>query len=408
MLSALPILPPDPLWGLTTAVRHDQRPDKMDLIVGVYRDEVGTTPVFSAVQAAERHLAEQGISKTYRSLRGNVAFTTGMARLLLGDDPTRLERQYTMQTVAGTGALRLLADFIANISPEAAVWSSDPGYVNHRPIMEAARLKVMPYRWRETEAGLDTEAVLADLQAAKRGDIVILHGCCHNPSGIDMPMDAWTAVSDLCAKKGLVPLVDIAYQGFGDGLEADAAGLRHIVDENETVLVAASCSKNMGLYCERTGSATVIGADASALKAVPGTLERLTRSNYSMPPDHGAAIAAILFEDPAAWHAELEAMRLRVISIRTLLADSLANHGAPACFQSLRRHKGMFSLLPVTSEAMTRLREEFAIYGTQTGRINIAGLHPSQAERLALALIDVSGSHLATAGSGRSVHLSLA
>lgn len=395
MLSALPILPPDPLWGLTTAVRQDQRPDKIDLIVGVYRDEAGMTPVFSAVKAAERKLAEQGISKAYRSLRGNVAFCEGMARLLLGDDPARLERQYTMQTVAGTGALRVLADFIAKASPEATVWSSDPGYVNHRPIMEAARLHVASYRWKETQRGLDIEAVLDDLGSAKSGDVVILHGCCHNPSGIDMPVEAWGAISDLCAKKGLVPLVDIAYQGFGDGLEEDASGLRRVVDANETVLVAASCSKNMGLYCERTGSASVIGANASLLKSVPGTLERLTRSNYSMPPEYGAAIATMLFDDPSSWHAELEAMRLRVLSIRTLLADTLERLGAPERFQSLRRHKGMFSLLPVSSEAMTRLRDEFAIYGTQSGRINIAGLHPGQVERLALALIDVSDTRLA-------------
>ncbi|HXV23173.1 MAG TPA: amino acid aminotransferase [Alphaproteobacteria bacterium] len=390
MLSSLSILPPDPLWGLTTAFRQDERPGKMDLVVGVYRDEFGRTPVLSAVQAAERRLAEGGLSKAYRSLSGNAAFNAGMARLLLGTDAARLARQHAMQTVGGTGALRLLADFIALANPEAQVWSTDPGYVNHRPLMEAAGLTVSTYRWRETAQGLDTDVMLADLDAAKRGDIVIVHGCCHNPTGIDMPFEAWAAVTGLCARKGLVPLVDMAYQGFGDGLEADAAGLRHMIDRLETVLVAASCSKNMGLYCERTGSASVVGPDTAALRPVAGTLERITRSNYSMPPEHGAAIATQLFDDPEPWHAELEAMRLRVVSTRILLADALYRFGAPERFQSLRRHKGMFSLLPVTCETMTRLREEFAIYGTRNGRINIAGLRPDQVENLARALVCLS------------------
>lgn len=390
MLAALSVLPPDPLWGLLDAFRADPRPDKIDLIVGVYRDDAGQTPTLAAVQAAERHLAERSSSKAYRSLSGHAGFNTGMARLLLGDDAARAARQHTMQTVGGTGALRLLADFVAVAHPEANVWSSDPGYVNHRPLMEAAGLKLTTYRWREHSGALDIAAVLGDLARARRGDIVLLHGGCHNPTGMDMPLEGWAAVSALCARQGLVPLVDMAYQGFGAGLEADAAGLRLLVDQVETVLVAASCSKNMGLYCERTGVATVIGADAHQLRPVAGTLERLTRSNYSMPPDHGAAVAALLLDNPTAWHAELEQMRRRVAQLRHQLAESLLAHDAPHHLQTLRRQQGMFSLLPMAPEAVRELRDSFAIYGTDNGRINIAGLRSDQIDRVAQALAVVS------------------
>lgn len=390
MFSSLPVLPPDPLWGLTSAFRQDARPNKIDLVIGVYRDDSGKTPVMRAVKAAEEQLAAAGISKAYRSLAGNAEFNAGMARLLFGRDPARLARQHTMQTVGGTGALRLLADFIALAAPEATVWSTNPGYVNHRPIMEAAGLCVAPYRWQERAGVLDTDAVLADLAQAKSGDVVLLHGCCHNPTGIDMPAEAWAAVAALCDRQGLVPLVDMAYQGLGDGIEEDAAGLQLLVDRLDTVLLTASCSKNMGLYCERTGVASVIGASEKALRPVAGTLERITRSNYSMPPEHGAAIATKLFANPQPWLAELEEMRQRIAGIRAALGDALQQLGAPEEMQALRRQKGMFSMLPVDAEAMTRLREEFAIYGTQNGRINIAGLLPSQIDELAVALTAVS------------------
>ena len=390
MLAALPLLPPDPLWGLLDSFRADPRPEKIDLVVGVYRDDTGQTPTLTTVRQAERQLAERGQSKAYRSLSGHAGFNAGMARLLLGNDAARLARQHTMQTVGGTGALRLLADFTAVANPEATVWSSDPGYVNHRPLMEAAGLKMALYRWRESDGDLDIAALLDDLVRARRGDIVLLHGCCHNPTGIGMPIEGWAAVSELCARQGLVPLVDMAYQGFGAGLDADAAGLQLLVDRHETVLVAASCSKNMGLYCERTGVASVIGADARQLRPVAGTLERITRSNYSMAPDHGAAVAALLLENQAPWRAELEQMRLRVAQLRVRLADRLAAYAAPQRFDALRRQQGMFSMLPVAPGAMQHLRDAFAIYGTENGRINIAGLRDDQIDRVALALATVS------------------
>lgn len=392
MLATLATVAPDPLWGLTAAFRADPRPDKVDLVVGVYRDDSGQTPVMAAVKAAEERLAAAGASKAYRGLAGNADFNVGLATLLLGNDVGRLSRQHTMQTVGGTGALRLLADFIAVASPGARVWVSDPGYVNHVPIMRAAGLAVDRYRWRAEGGVLDADAMFADLWAARAGDVVLLHGCCHNPTGIDMSMEVWQTVAERCAKQGLIPLVDMAYLGLADGLEQDAAGLRLLVDALDTVLVAASCSKSMGLYCERTGAAMVIGKSRAALQPVGGVLERITRSNYSMPPDHGAAIVAAILGDAAltaSWRNELEHMRQRIVGNRRRLDGALASLGAPVALQNLSRHKGMFSMLPLDADAMERLRADHAIYGTQGGRINIAGLAPEQIDRVAGALVAV-------------------
>ena len=399
MLTTLATVTPDPLWGLTAAFRADPRPNKVDLVVGVYRDETGRTPVMAAVKMAEERLAAAGTSKAYRGLAGNTEFNAGLAALLLGHDAGRLARQTTMQTVGGTGALRLLADFIAVASPGARVWVSDPGYVNHVPIMRAAGLMVERYRWQADGGVLDADAVLADLAAARAGDIVLLHGCCHNPTGIDMGLGVWQAVAERCAKQGLVPLVDMAYLGLAEGLEPDTQGLRQLVDALDTVLVAASCSKSMGLYCERTGAAMVIGKNMATLQPVGGVLERITRSNYSMPPDHGAAIVAAILADAtltARWRDELEHMRQRIVGNRRRLDDALASLGAPAALQNLSRHKGMFSMLPLDADAMERLRVDHAIYGTQGGRINIAGLAPEQIGRVADALVAVASETVGT------------
>ncbi|OCS47140.1 amino acid aminotransferase [Ralstonia pickettii] len=399
MLASLATVAPDPLWGLTAAFRADPRPDKVDLVVGAYRDETGQTPVMAAVKAAEERLAAAGASKAYRGLAGNADFNAGLATLLLGNDAGRLARQHTMQTVGGTGALRLLADLIAVASPGARVWVSDPGYVNHVPIMRAAGLAVDRYRWRAEGGVLDADAMFADLWAARTGDIVLLHGCCHNPTGIDMGVGVWQTVAEQCAQRGLIPLVDMAYLGLADGLEQDTTGLRLLVDALDTVLVAASCSKSMGLYCERTGAAMVIGKNRVALQPVGGVLERITRSNYSMPPDHGAAIAAAILGDVAlraSWRDELEHMRQRIAGNRRRLDDAVASLGAPVALQNLSRHKGMFSTLPWDADAMERLRAHHAIYGTQSGRINIAGLAPEQIDRVAGALVAVASDMAST------------
>jgi len=385
---------PDPLWALTTAFKADTRPCKLDLVLGVYRDETGATPVMAAVHKAEVRLAAESTSKTYRSLSGNAGFNVGMTRLLLGENSTTAVPAVTVQTVGGTGALRMLGDLAAAANPDATIWLSNPGYINHRPIMSAAGLTIGVYPWQERAGKFDLPAMLSALAAAKENDVLLLQGCCHNPTGLDLSLDDWQAVADVCRARAIIPLIDMAYQGLGDGLEADAAGLRLMISQVETVLVASSCSKNMGLYCERTGAATAIVRDADTLLSIRTTMEGIARRNYSMPPEHGAAIAAILFAEPALWQEELSQMRTRIKDIRKALAAALQRAGAPETMQSVLHHRGMFSVLPLDQDAMHRLREEYAIYGTLEGRINIAGLTEAGIEHLALALAAVSSKEL--------------
>ena len=390
MLLKLPQLQPDHLWELIKTFDADPRAEKMDLIVGMYRDELGQTPVMQVVRDAEIELAEQAESKAYKSLSGNVDFNNAMAAFLLGDQSEHLRRQCTIQAVGGTGALRLLAGFIQLSSPDSTVWNTNPAYMNHQPLMQAAGLRVEPFRWQESREQLAIDLVFEDLAAATQGDIVLLHGCCHNPTGIDPTPAQWQQVAEFCHERQLIPLIDMAYQGFADGVQEDATGLRVLADQLETVLVAASCSKNMGLYCERTGVAMVLSRENPAeLLNIRSNLERLARSNYSMPPEHGAAIANQLFARPKAWFAELEQCRERVCSLRRELGIALKGLNAPAPLQSISRQKGMFSLLPFSVEQMTTLREDFGVYGTPSGRINMAGLLHSQVPALALALSQV-------------------
>ncbi|ASJ72035.1 aromatic amino acid transaminase [Granulosicoccus antarcticus] len=390
MISLLPPIEQDPLWKLTARFQADPRPEKLDFVLGVYKDEHAQTPVMNVVHEAELTLARQRASKAYRSLSGHIVFNEAITRLLLGTNATRLDDTATLQTIGGTGALRLLGEMIARADSTAVLWSTDPGYVNHKPIFARSGLVVRPYRWHPhagTAGSVDMSCVLADLEAAKAGDVVLLHGCCHNPTGLDLDLKGWQSIAELCARKQLIPLVDMAYQGFADGLEEDAAGLRLLTSNLDTVLVAASCSKNMGLYCERTGAALVVTPDPADKALVIATLQDIARANYSMPADHGAAIAALVMENHDAWNTELSAMRHRLINLRSQLADCLDALGAPSTLRKIRHHKGMFSMLFFTPQQMERLRCEFAIYGTDSSRINIAGLSSNVIEYTARSLI---------------------
>lgn len=389
MLNQLPLLAGDPLWELLSLFNQDGREEKIDLVVGVYRDETGTTPVMPVVQEAEIELARLAQSKCYRELSGNLKFNDQVAKFLLGESHD-LARQCTIQTVGGTGALRLLADFIARLSPGSVVWNTSPGYINHNPIMESAGLAVKPFRWQQKEGELDIQACLADLEDAGEGDILLLHGCCHNPTGIDPTFEQWQQFADLCKQKGIVPLIDMAYQGFSGTPDEDAAGLRLFVDQLDLVLVAASCSKNMGLYCERTGAAMVVAPDPEQLDSIRTLLETITRANYSMPPEHGAAIANRVFDNPELWLAGLSEYRERIKSTRRELGSLLNDFDAPPELQVVSKQNGMFSMLPLSKEQMSLLREKYAIYGVPNGRINIAGLKQSQIKTLAEALVGVT------------------
>lgn len=385
MLVNIPHIKGDPLWDLLRQFNEDTRVDKIDLLVGVYRDESGQTPVMKNVQDAEHYLANQSQSKAYRMLSGNMQFNQQIAASLLGDS-RRLENQCTIQTVGGSGALRVLADFIVQLSPKSVIWNSEPGYINHRPIMEGAGLKVEPFCWQDKNGQLDIEACFDVLENAVEGDVILLHGCCHNPTGIDPSIKQWQQFADFCKRKKVTPFIDMAYQGFADTPNNDAAGLRLIVEQIDVVLIATSCSKNMGLYCERTGAATVITNNKSQLTDLRTLLERITRANYSMPPNHGSAIASLLFDDPAPWLAELSVYRERIIKIRQELSDILSELGVPSSLNAIAQQNGMFSMLPLTAEQMFVLRDKFAIYGIPNGRINIAGLKQSQIRRVAEAI----------------------
>ncbi|MEV7280035.1 amino acid aminotransferase [Streptomyces sp. NPDC093111] len=370
MLELLPAPPVDPLWDLTAEYADDPRPERLNLVLGVYRDQTGITPVMTAVKEAEIRLAERSGSKEYLGLSGNAAFNRAMLTMVLGDGDLT-GRATAVQTVAGTGALRLLADLVRQTRPGATAWISDPAYVNHRPILEGAGLRVRTYDW------VDPARMLADLREAGPGDVVLLQGCCHNPTGVTPSAEAWEELAGLAAANGWVPFVDLAYHGLGEGLDADLAPTRLLAARLPEVLIAVSCSKNFGLYSDRTGCAIVLGGSARTLRHVETTLQNAARTLYSMPPDHGAAVVATVLADDrlrAAWHTELETMRLRITANRTDLVAHLGALGHEQRANALARQRGMFSMLPLRPDQMARMRRRSGIYGTSSGRINIAGV----------------------------------
>ncbi|MET9379110.1 aromatic amino acid transaminase [Streptomyces sp. NPDC002992] len=389
MLELLPAPPVDPLWDLAAEFAADPRPERLNLVLGVYRDPSGVTPVMAAVREAEMRLAERSVSKEYRGLSGNTAFNRAMLSLVLGGlgghgTEALTARATAVQTVAGTGALRLLADLVSRTRPGTTVWISDPAYVNHRPILEGAGLTVRTY-------GYGTR-MLDDLSAAGRDDVVLLQGCCHNPTGVDPSFGTWEELAALAAANGWVPFVDLAYHGLGDGLSADLRATRMLAERLPEVLIAVSCSKNFGLYSDRTGCAMVVGSSAKALRHVETALQNAARTLYSMPPEHGAAVVATVLEDErlrATWLAELDGMRHRITANREDLVAHLRAFGREEQATSLARQKGMFSMLSLTPEQMHRLREQYGIYGTTSGRINIAGVSAHRIPYLAQGIAAV-------------------
>ncbi|MBT2481113.1 aromatic amino acid transaminase [Streptomyces sp. ISL-94] len=402
MLELLPPPPTDPLWDLTAEFAADERPERLNLVLGVYRDAAGRTPVMAAVREAEIRLAERSASKEYRGLSGNTAFNRALVEMVLGSEGSGgpAGRAAAVQTVAGSGALRLLADLVCRTRPGTTVWISDPAYVNHRPILEAAGLRVRPYGWVDADGGFDAAGVLRELSGVRRDDVVLLQGCCHNPTGVDPSPQDWAALAELAVRDGWVPFVDLAYHGLGGGLEADLAATRMLAARVPEMLIAVSCSKNFGLYSDRTGCAIVLGASGQAVRHAETTLQNAARTLYSMPPEHGAAVVTTILEDErlsALWRAELDVMRGRIAANRTDLTAHLSALGCEVQARSLARQKGMFSMLPLSAEQMLRLRRQFAIYGTTSGRINIAGIPAHRIPFLAQGIAAVLGT-----GSGAS------
>jgi aspartate aminotransferase len=394
MFETLPLLPPDTILGLAAACREDPNPDKVDLTVGIYMDEQGLCPVFEAVKQAQQTLVREEVSKAYLPPVGVEAFNLGIQRLVLGENSTAITqgRVGSVQTPGGCGALRIAAELIYAARPGARVWVSDPTWPVHIPLLGSVGLQFESYRYYDAvNHAVDFDGMVADLKKASPGDVVLLHGCCHNPCGADLSLDQWAVIADMAQQQGLVPLVDTAYQGLGDGLEEDAAGLRLMVERLPEVIIAASCSKNMGLYRERTGAVIFSCAGPGNVAALVSQALVAARRVYSMPPAHGAIIAGQLFTDArlnALWKNELLAMCERINGLRADLVMKLSA-ASGRDFGFIQREKGMFSFLGLTVDQAQRLRKEHGIYMLDSSRINVAGVNASNIDYLAEAIARV-------------------
>jgi aspartate aminotransferase len=394
MFEHLEQMPPDPILGLSAACKADPNPDKVDLTVGVYMDNDGVTPVFEAIRRAQQALTETEVSKAYLPPAGDPDFNQGIQELLLGADSAVLRegRVSSVQTPGGCGALRLGAELLRAANPEAKVWLSSPTWANHVPLLESVGLEIRTHRYYDPQAhGVDFEGMVEDLAQAGRGDMVLIHGCCHNPCGADLSREQWVTITAMAQKQGFTPFIDFAYQGLGQGLDEDAWGLRHMADQLEEVLVASSCSKNLGLYRERTGAMVFIGKSAQEAEAVKSQALVAARRNYSMPPAHGALLAGRVLTDPelgALWRRELVEMCQRINGLRDLLADRLGL-STGRDFDFIRRENGMFSYLGISAQQVARLREEHSVYMLGSSRVNVAGVNEQNVDHVAKAVAAV-------------------
>jgi aromatic-amino-acid transaminase len=388
----------DALLALIGAYRADPRAHKIDVGVGIYRDEQGRTPVMAAVKAAEQYLLSTQDSKAYLGVVGDAQFNAAMVQLALGEHRAALaDRVRAVQTPGGGAALRSLAELVALARPGARVWVSRPTWANHAPVLRAARLEVCEYPYLEHGAQtLQFDAMRDCLAALGPDDVVLLQGCCHNPSGCDLSEAQWDELAALAAKRGFVPFLDLAYQGLGRGLDADAYGVQVMARSVPELLVAMSCSKNFGLYRDRVGAALVFTANTRTLDPAFEQLLALIRANYSMPPDHGAAVVAHILGQPLAgeWRAELGAMRERLLGLRTALTHACRLQLGHGGFDAIAHHQGMFSLLGLSRAQVERLRLEHAVYMPDDSRTNIAGLRHAQIPAFVNAL--------AAVGAGRA------
>jgi aromatic-amino-acid transaminase len=390
MFNSLKPQAPDKILALMGQFKADPRDNKVDLGVGVYKDAEGHTPVMRAIKAAEKKLWETETTKTYTALAGEPAFHAAMAEMVLGAGYPA-DRLSALATVGGTGACRQGFELARLANPDCTIWVSDPTWPNHLSILAFMKQATKPYRYFDNAArAVDFDAMMADLDGVQPGDVVLLHGCCHNPTGANLTLDQWAAVADLLEAKAAIPMIDLAYQGFGDGLEEDAAGTRLIASRLPEVMIAASCSKNFGIYRERTGCLMVL-SDAANKDVTQGTLAYLNRQNYSFAPDHGSRLVTMVLTDPALradWMAELEEVRKGMLGLREQLAAELRQLSNSDRFDFIAQHRGMFSRLGATPEAVEKMRVDNAIYMVGDSRLNIAGLNAKTVPLLARAIID--------------------
>jgi aromatic-amino-acid transaminase len=387
-------VPDDPILGLMEAYRRDPNPARLDLGVGVYKDDAGHTPIMQAVKQAEQRLVSSETTKIYSNGHGDPEFGQQLLALVLGNDSPLLagQRAGATQTPGGTGALRLAADFLSHCLPGRGIWLSDPTWPIHESIFAEAGLQVEHYPYVGADNRLDVEAMLAALEKIPAGDVVLLHACCHNPTGFDLGQDDWRQVLEIVRRRELLPLIDCAYQGFGDGLDEDAWAVRLFAAELPELLVTSSCSKNFGLYRERTGALIVCADSHDKLLDVRSQLSSLARNLWSTPPSHGAAVVASVLGDAALraqWLAELEQMRVRILQLRHGLVEALQPFGLAERFAHIARQRGMFSYTGLSIEQVRRLREESSVYMVGRGRANIAGLNDRRLGDLAAAIARV-------------------
>jgi aspartate/tyrosine/aromatic aminotransferase len=395
MFESLQPAPPDAILGLGEAFKQDPNPRKINLSVGVYQDADGRTPVLDSVKRAERRMLDGETTKSYLPINGSPEFGRLVRELMLGTDHEILasNRAVTLHTPGGTGALRVAADFVKTSLPKAAVWCSTPTWPNHPAIFQAAGLKVGMYPYFDKQANrLDLEGMLAGLRQIPAGDVVCLHACCHNPSGIDPTAAQWRQIADVVYERGLLPLGDYAYQGLGDGIEADSLGLLELCRPGKELLVASSFSKNFGLYCERTGALTAVAGDQQAASIALSRLKICVRTNYSNPPAHGGVIVATVLADPELkrqWTDEVAAMRERINGMRRLFAETMRAKGSPRDFGFITTQRGMFSFSGLSDVQVDELRTKFSIYVVGGGRINVAGMTEHNMDRLCDAVMAV-------------------
>ncbi|ESZ19820.1 amino acid aminotransferase [Mesorhizobium sp. L48C026A00] len=392
MFENLQPAPADKILALIGLYRADPRPGKVDLGVGVYKDRDSKTPVMRAMREAERRLLQSQDTKTYLGLAGDTGFNTAMARLVFGP-AAELTRIRAAQAPGGSGALRLVAELLKRTRSDATIWLSDPTWPNHMPVMRAAGLQIREYPYFDAASGAVRSAdMMSALATARNGDVVLLHGCCHNPTGANLDIAQWAEIAELVVERGLLPFVDIAYQGFGEGLDADAAGLRLLAAKVPEMVVASSCSKNFAVYRDRVGAAMILAKDSAQADVAMSQMLSAARAMYSMPPDHGAAAVRIVLEDAtlrADWEAELEEMRLRMLRLRVQFAEALRRQSNSDRFDFVASHRGMFSRLGLSEAQVERLRAEHGVYMVGDSRINVAGLPEDGMDALAKAIVSV-------------------
>ena len=395
MFEKLDMAPADPILGLSAAFKSDSNTQKINLGVGVYQDDDGKTPILPSVAEAEKRIVSSSTSKSYLAIDGTPEYNHAVQALLLGEDHEiiRSKRAVTVQSPGGTGALRIAGDFLSRHFPSARLWLSQPTWANHPKIFQSAGIEVQTYPYFDSSNnGLDFSSMIETLATVPAGDVVLLHGCCHNPTGVDPTVDQWEEIADLAHKSGWLPLVDFAYQGFGDGIEEDAAGLRTLCRPGQELLVASSFSKNFGLYQERIGALTLVGQNSEAATRGLSHLKIAVRTSYSNPPAHGSAIVAEILADVSLrtrWENEVAQMRARINGMRRLFVDTLAEKGAQRDFSFIARQRGMFSYSGLNDEKVERLREEYGVYIVSGGRINVAGMTGANMNVLCTAITSV-------------------